>query len=151
MLTTIAIVSQITLAASAAPPVPFPDLYTPEAPAAAGGALEMCGFPVESDPFSITAAQLVGDSLEVTVGYQGGCQQHHFSFCWDGNFLESWPVQVFTQIRHESNNDPCASSVTDSLTFDLSGLKSRYQMLYQAPSGQVVMRLTGWADMVYVF
>ncbi|WP_434423890.1 hypothetical protein [Nannocystis pusilla] len=115
------------------------------------GALQECGYPVETDPFTIAAAEILGDELQVRVTYRGGCLAHAFSYCWDGSFRESYPVQAFTAIDHAANDDSCKLEMTELLSFDLSGLKSFFQKLYRRPHGQIEIRLSGGEDLLYAF
>ena len=117
-----------------------------------GGAPLFCAEPVASDPFTITSAAIVADTLLVDVQYGGGCETHVFSYCWDGLFAESEPVQIWTKISHDGNDDPCDALPMEALEFDLSGLKQAYQDAYQTQSGEITVHLDDWGQsLAYVF
>lgn len=117
-----------------------------------GGGPLFCAEPVAADPFAILSAMLVGDALAVEVQYGGGCAEHVFSYCWDGLFLESEPVQIHTKISHDGNDDPCDAAPVEALEFDLSDLKQAYQDGYQTQNGEITIHLDGWdQSLAYVF
>ncbi len=37
--------------------------------------------------------QVEGNEIQFQVSFGGGCEPHAFRLCWDGAFLESFPVQ----------------------------------------------------------
>jgi hypothetical protein len=49
-------------------------------------------------------AEVVGDALVVTAGH-GGCHAAPIWACWDGLFLESFPVQARIAIHHAEAGD----------------------------------------------
>lgn len=62
-------------------------------------------------------------TLRLTVTYSGGCAQHDFELCWEGEFLTSDPAQVHFWLLHEPHGDACKKLVTEERVFDLSPLK----------------------------
>ncbi len=118
-----------------------------------GQAIQECAQPYAMDPMTIETAMIVGDALEVGVQHSGGCETHEFAYCWDGAFLESFPVQVMTQISHDANGDLCDALISEMLSFDLVPLKTAYQKSYQTPNGQVSINLAGWqgGQLLYSF
>src|SRR5262245_21017429 len=58
-----------------------------------------------TDPVSINAAEVKGDSLWMTVSFSGGCRGHTFLLLADAAWMESYPVQTGVRLAHESNND----------------------------------------------
>lgn len=55
---------------------------------------------------------LAGDTMVVTASY-GGCGATRIWACWDGAFLESYPVQVPIRIHHEPAGD-CDAWITQT-------------------------------------
>lgn len=110
------------------------------------GAIAVCQEPYPKDPLVVESAVIDGDSLLVGVQFGGGCEQHELGFCWDGAFAESDPVQVWTQISHESFDDPCDALLSLQLNFDLVPLKTAWQQSYQQQSGTIVIHLAGAAE-----
>ena len=109
-----------------------------------GDKIMICQEPYPLDALTIKNAVLVGDAIQVDVEYGGGCQTHEFAYCWAGLFLESFPVQVMTQISHDANGDPCDAFFSETQTFDLTPLKTEYQKGYQTPNGEIAIHLAGW-------
>ena len=101
------------------------------------------------DSYSFDGAEYVGDdTLEIDVGYSGGCETHEWTLCWDGQFMESDPVQVSLDLRHEANGDMCEAYVEETLSFDLQELRDDYESGYQTDTGTIIMRLTGHDESV---
>ncbi|PCC68073.1 Myxococcus cysteine-rich repeat-containing protein [Nannocystis exedens] len=116
-----------------------------------GGALS-CPDPAPADPYTIADAKIVGDTLVAEIQYSGGCIDHDFALCWDGAFAESDPVQIWTQISHESHDDNCDAWLTVEREFSLADLKATWQAAYQQQSGEITIHLDGWATSLdYVF
>ena len=44
------------------------------------------------DALTITALDVAGDSLFVDVEHGGGCEDHDYGLCWQGEWAESYPV-----------------------------------------------------------
>lgn len=105
---------------------------------------ELCDGTEPADPLDVVAAAVVGDSLEVTVAYSGGCTEHVFRYCWDGSFLESNPVQVPTSISHDGMLDPCDAYPSEMVSFDLLPLKADYEAAYGAGPATIEINLAGW-------
>ena len=115
-------------------------------------AIELCTEPGSTDPKTIQGAVIEGDSLVVDVEYGGGCAKHVFTYCWDGAFLESFPVQVMTELFHESNDDACDAIIGEKLTLDLVPLKTEYQKSYQTMTGEISINLKDWqGPLLYSF
>lgn len=97
--------------------------------------------PANWDPFHISEWTIVGDTLELTVNYGGGCKAHEFALYWDGSFLESAPPQVRLTLSHNANGDLCEALPSETLRFDLRSLSSSW------PS-EIVVRVVGSDTMV---
>lgn len=84
-----------------------------------------------------------GDKLAVEVG-TGGCATDRpaFKLCFDGAFRESYPVQATLNLI-PTTVTPCSAWVTQSKVFDLSPLRSAYQMGYQSQTGTINVSLDG--------
>ena len=114
-------------------------------------AIQICQEPFPQDIFWIKSAGIEGDALKLDVEYGGGCGTHEFTYCWDGIFLESSPVQISTKMSYVAD-DPCDAIVMDQLVFDLVPLKTDYQQAYQSQSGEILIGLAGWQDqLLYAF
>ncbi|MDC0666736.1 DUF4215 domain-containing protein [Nannocystis radixulma] len=117
-----------------------------------GGGVLQCAEPIPNDWYTILEAAIVVDTLAVQVQYGGGCETHEFSLCWDGAFAESDPVQIWTKISHDGNNDNCDAAPIEDLEFDLADLKATWQQAYQQQSGEITIHLDGWpSSLVYAF
>lgn len=92
--------------------------------------------PGNSDPFDLSEAVVRGDTLFLTVGYGGGCKEHVFDLVTNKMFLKSMPPQLVLTLEHESNDDMCRAYLTETLRFDLTGI--RY-----AGSSSVRLRING--------
>ena len=101
------------------------------------------------DNYNFEGAEYVGDdTLEIDVGYSGGCETHEWTLCWDGQFMESDPVQVDLDLRHEANDDMCEAGIQETLSFDLQELRDDYEAGYQTDGGTIIMGLTGHGESV---
>ena len=66
--------------------------------------------------------------------------------------MESEPVQIHCVLSHEDNDDPCDSIVMDTLLFNITPLKEKWQQEYQSESGKIIMLLEGYNEsIVYIF
>ncbi len=109
------------------------------------------------DPYSIEEAETVQDTLQLTVSYAGGCEEHQFGLVAYSYFLDSFPVQAQVLLTHDAYGDACEALLTETLVFDLSPLKEEYQRLYpDETGGSIVLRLldpktAGHLSVEYVF
>lgn len=99
--------------------------------------------PYESDGYELYSASVDGDDLLVSVSYSGGCAEHLFRVCWDGSFMESFPVQVRFDLQHEGNDDPCDAYPTEELRIPLTVLRDAYREGYRTEEGTVIIGLGG--------
>ena len=97
-----------------------------------------------NDPLEIGSAAIEGDTLKVEVTYGGGCEMHVIDMCWDGNFAESFPVQAWIALSHDSNDDSCEALITEMRSIDLGAMKTAYQEGYQTQNGTIIIHLGGW-------
>ena len=78
------------------------------------------GYP--SDAAQINMVYLEGNSLNIEVTYQGGCQQHTFElYAWSA-FLQSLPPQGTLYLSHDAHQEECTDEIVRQLTFDLAPL-----------------------------
>ena len=102
----------------------------------------------------LDAASIDGDTLTATVAYSGGCEDHTFTLCWDGSFLESAPVQVRLELLHTGPPDPCEAYPSETLGFDLTPLREAYGAAYGTETGVITVNLAtrgGSATTTYSF
>ena len=103
--------------------------------------LSACGStPPPADPFDIDSLAMSGDTLEITVGYSGGCAKHVFEACWNEMFLTSLPKQVVVVLSHDANGDQCEAYIMRPLTIDLTDIRTMWEMGSTAP-GQIVVNV----------
>lgn len=94
--------------------------------------------------FELDSLVLVGDTLEASVSYGGGCEAHVFTTCWpDGAFAESSPVQAFLELHHDNGNDSCDAWMSEVVSVDLLPLKAAWQTAYGGGSGTIIVHLAG--------
>jgi len=109
----------------------------------------------QRDKYNITNTHIQGDTLEITLQYSGGCEEHKFSLIGTGEFLDlmqAEPVQTSIFLSHNANNDSCEAFITEVLFFDLTPLKDAWQQLYQKDSGTMIISLDGFKyPLVYAF
>jgi hypothetical protein len=96
-----------------------------------------------SDPVTIHAVEVKGDSLELTVSYGGGCRDHSFMLLADAAWMESYPVQTGVRLAHDAKGDACEALLTRVLRFDLSPLKAAYVASYRTASGIIRLNVRG--------
>lgn len=96
-----------------------------------------------SDQVTISAAEVKGDSLWMTVSFGGGCRGHTFLLLADGAWMESYPVQLGVRLAHEDNNDNCKALLSRLLKFDLTPLKVAYTNSYGPAPGIIRINVRG--------
>ncbi len=92
-----------------------------------------------ADLLEFREVRIVGDTLEATVSYGGGCAEHGFALVFANIFLESDPVQMRGLLSHDAKGDPCRALITRTLRFDLTPLKEAYLTLYRQTSGTIIL------------
>jgi len=83
-----------------------------------------------NDPLFVDDAQVVGQALEASVSFGGGCASHEIDLVAFGGWLESFPVQVNVFLSHEDNDDPCDAQLSETRSFDLMPLAEAYRSVY---------------------
>ena len=94
-----------------------------------------------TDDYLLRDATITDDTLRLVVSYSGGCEAHEFTLITSGMFLESAPVQLVISVAHNANDDPCEAFPTETITFDLTGIKTLYQEAYQQDEGTIILPL----------
>ncbi len=74
------------------------------------------------DPVRIESAQVLGDCLEITFSYGGGCGTHDFDLGILQHFGPGIPIPHL-QLKHHNNGDYCQALITQTLSFDLTLLR----------------------------
>ncbi len=75
-----------------------------------------------SDPFELKNINFSGDSIDITLAYSGGCEQHSFTVLWNGALIGTNPPEFDLIIKHNSNGDACEAYITETISFALSDL-----------------------------
>ncbi len=94
-----------------------------------------------TDDYLLRDAAITDDTLRLVVSYSGGCEKHQFTLVTSGTFLESSRVQLVISVAHNANDDPCEAFPTETITFDLTGIKALYQEVYQQDAGSIILLL----------
>jgi hypothetical protein len=124
---------------------PLPDPFS-------NNGVHICDDSVPFDPMVIDSASIAGNELIVDLAYSGGCELHLFGSCWDGQFLESNPVQVQMRIAHDGMLDPCDAFPSEQRVFDLASLAEAYNQAYQTNGGTIFINLEGFGgSLEYTF
>lgn len=90
------------------------------------------------DPVTVTGVRQVDDTLEIDVGYSGGCEEHSFAICGPRGFHESYPPQADLVLWHDNGGDRCEAAITDTLSFALAPLYEAFDQSLGAPGPLVV-------------
>ena len=88
-------------------------------------------------PFTLLAAEVVGDSLRVQVAYSGGCGEHVWGLASAGPMLKSLPPKQPLRIVHTTPGDDCRARLVETHTFALHGWRG-------TPRGVTVLLLEDW-------
>ena len=94
-----------------------------------------------TDEYALNSATITDDTLNISVSYSGGCEEHQFTLVVSEGFLESFPVQLSVSIVHNANGDTCEAYPTENYRFDLTPIKTMYQNAYRQEAGTIVLRL----------
>ena len=106
-----------------------------------------------TDEYTLNSATITDDTLNISVSYSGGCEDHQFTLVVSDRFLESFPVQLHASIAHNANGDTCEAYPTDNYRFDLTPIKTLYQKAYRQEAGTLILRLKNApnGELVYEF
>ena len=94
-----------------------------------------------TDAYTLNSATITDDTLNISISYSGGCEDHQFTLVVSDTFLESFPVQLHASIAHNANGDTCEAYPTDNYRFDLTPIKTLYQKAYRQEAGTIILRL----------
>ena len=75
--------------------------------------------PSRTDAFDLKAVEVVDQTLEITVSYAGGCEEHDFTIDWPNVITAIYPPDFSVTLYHDSNNDLCEAYITEVLVFDI--------------------------------
>lgn len=90
-----------------------------------------CSFAdLDTDGYVIESAEIVGDIMQVTVSYSGGCQDHDFFLCYDIFDAASDPPTNNVTLVHDAHDDACEAWITEVVEIDLSPLQTSYQAAF---------------------
>lgn len=95
------------------------------------------------DGYELESLAIDVDTLVVTVSYSGGCEAHLFQACWDGSFMESFPVQAAVGLQHDGNDDACEAWITEELRIPLSSMRESYIEGYGTDAGEIIIGIAG--------
>lgn len=79
--------------------------------------------PRTGDPVLLREARIVGDQLNLSVVYRGGCGGHRFELHGTPAFALSMPPQSDLYLCHDAQGDTCGVRVGETLAFNLAPLK----------------------------
>jgi hypothetical protein len=99
---------------------------------------------IKMDIFNLKEANLVKENiLSIIVSYSGGCNEHKFILATVPRLTNTHlNPHVNLLLGHDNNGDTCKKIVRQSLEFDLSPLKERYQKVYDLKAGSMVLHIT---------
>ncbi|MDA0378141.1 MAG: hypothetical protein O3C45_05495 [Bacteroidetes bacterium] len=89
------------------------------------GAVQIGGFEREDlrgTPFDLRQARFVGNDIELTVAYSGGCMEHGFRLLADEAVALSMPPQLGVHVIHDDPGDDCEAYPTEVRRIDASPL-----------------------------
>ena len=106
-----------------------------------------------TDEYALNSAAITDDTLNISVSYSGGCEDHQFTLVVSDTFLESFPVQLHASLTHNANGDTCEAYPTENYRFDLTPIKTMYQETYRQEAGTIILRLKDAPDgeLIYEF
>lgn len=88
---------------------------------------------------SITAAEIEGDMLTLSLNYHGGKGIHSFDLYFDGIIMKSMPPQVNLFLKHTHTQENCEKLITETVSFDIKKLQ-------MGKTGTVIIRLPGFNE-----
>jgi hypothetical protein len=97
-------------------------------------------FEMPNDPYTIHSANIQGNTLQLDLGYGGGCQGHLFALLdlMPGAFAESEPPRPVIALRHDNNDDRCKALVRETRSIDLSPLAVSATKAYGSPIPMII-------------
>jgi hypothetical protein len=104
--------------------------------------------PADAALAMVIDAEVVGDTLIATVAHSG-CDRAEITPCWDGSFMESFPVQVALDLSI-GPAQACAAYFEFETEVDLTPLKQAYEDGYGSGAGSMILNLDG-TSVLYEF
>jgi hypothetical protein len=102
---------------------------------------------VDSDPITITAANVEGNVLSIDVEYSGGCEKHWFDLTGSFALMKSLPPKRTVKLIHNANSDACRQLIKKTLTFDISTFA-----ITQTAGSEIILLLDGYkGEISYVY
>lgn len=96
------------------------------------------------DDKEVVSASTDGRYLIVGFAYGGGCEDHDFVLCWDGEFSEDTPASIQVSFFHDANGDTCDMFVkNDERNWDLTPVREAYEDAFDVDSGTVIVEVEG--------
>ena len=103
-----------------------------------------------ADEFELEGLAIDDQTLVVTLSYSGGCETHEFQACWDGSFMESFPVQARIGLQHNGHGDACEAWITEELRIPLSSMRESYVEGYGEGPAEIIIGIAG-SSIVFEF
>lgn len=75
-----------------------------------------------ADQVVISAAELDGLTLHLTLRFGGGCKVHRFALVAGDSWGESYPPYTVLRLAHDGAADPCDALLSKQVRIDLSPL-----------------------------
>lgn len=76
--------------------------------------------------------------IEVDIHFPGTCLSPTFNVCWNGDFIETFPVQIYLGFNDDHDSEPCLAEGSETLRIDMSQMESFYQRGYQRKDPVIV-------------
>lgn len=96
------------------------------------------------EDFTITTAEVIGDSLIVWVSYKGSEGAHNFDLIWNGSIMKSLPPKAGMFLYHTAEILGGENEFMQGLVFDISALKE------YADGGSIIIMLRSWeSELIY--
>ena len=105
--------------------------------------------PADDGLARVLDAEVDGDTLTATVGYSGCSEAEAITPCWDGSFMESFPVQIALDLS-TGPAQMCQAYFEHTAEIDLVPLRRAYEDTYGEGPGSMVINLDGMS-VLYAF
>lgn len=101
----------------------------------------------ESDPVTITSAQITANTLFLTIEYSGGCEDHTFEMIGNAAVMKSLPPKRSVKLIHEANDDHCRSWITQNLEINIEDLADA-----KKAGSEIILILDGYGkELKYIY
>jgi hypothetical protein len=94
---------------------------------------------IEQDFYQLLSAELVGETLQLRVGFSGCGPDHPFTLYAGRPLTEPYPARTWMLLSHDDRGELCAAYWETSLSFDLHPIELEHVRQYGAP-GDVRLR-----------